>query len=128
MNNKCLENTNLLLVEDSIDSSRIVKIFAEMAGAHIDCFEDAQGALDALKSETRQYDLVMSDLSLQNMDGYSFCSEAKKNSNYTDIPFIALSGHENIDGKSESHGFISHLQKPFDPNKLIKEIYNLTRQ
>lgn len=122
-----LSNKNLLLVEDSIESARVLQIFAEMAGAKVDWYESPDNALEALKSSSEIYDVVLSDISLPVMDGYDFCQLAKQVEHYQDVPFIALSGHDNINNKSESFGFREHIQKPIDPDQLMKMIFDITR-
>lgn len=117
-----LNNKNILIVDDSPESSRFMKIFLEMAGASVECTSDPSDALNKINNENTNYDVILSDINMPQMNGYEFVNEVRKNSKMSKTPIIAVSGHDNLDRKSESFGFHSHLVKPVDPQNLISHL------
>jgi len=118
---KRLEDKEILLVEDSYDSARFLKIFLERAGAHVNWIECPQKALSSLDNDSVSYDFIISDLSLPVMSGYEFCRLAKLNQKSNKAVFVAFSGHDN-DGKSQQFGFSSHIVKPCEPEEFIEKL------
>ncbi len=117
-----LANKNILIVDDSPESSRFMKIFLEMAGASVDCTAEPIIALEKINNEDKNYDVILSDINMPQMSGYEFVNEVRKNLKMSKTPIIAVSGHDNLDRKSESFGFHSHLVKPVDPENLISHL------
>ena len=117
-----LNDTYILLVEDTVESARFVKLFLEREGAKVDWLDNAHDALNAVKKN--EYDLVVSDIGLPGMDGLEFIEFAKTNKEVSDIPFIALSayGSDQEVQRSLDAGFNKHLVKPVSLTLLIEAI------
>lgn len=124
-NSSKLEGTKILLIEDSIDSARFLIIFLRKAGAEVEWFEDALKAIENIELNNPKYDIILSDINLPFMSGLEFCEKIKKLDDYMNVPFIALSGSEDREGKSKEAGFTSHLVKPVKPAKLVTYLESL---
>ena len=77
----------LLIVDDDHDITASLKIGLERRGMEIVTFNDPLKALEELKGEHR-YDLIISDISMPNMNGFEFYREIRKNDASTPIAFL----------------------------------------
>src|SRR5690606_20038118 len=77
--------------------------------------------LNILKKE--KIDLVLCDIKMNKMDGMEVLSSAKE---FTDVPFIMISGHGTIETAVEAarKGAFDFLEKPLDLNRLLITVRN----
>jgi CheY-like chemotaxis protein len=83
--------------------------------------ESGQAALDLLHQQ--RFDLVMMDVSMPEMDGYTTTRHIRT-AGYTDLPIIAVTAHA-IEGERErciNAGMNDYLTKPFDLEALHRLI------
>lgn len=86
----------------------------------LDADNGADG-LNILKKE--KIDLVLCDIKMNKMDGMEVLSSAKE---FTDVPFIMISGHGTIETAVEAarKGAFDFLEKPLDLNRLLITVRN----
>ena len=110
----------ILLVEDSIENQRLIKIFLDAIDAQIDIAENGQEAIKyALDKE---YDLIFMDIMMPVLDGLS-ATKKLRNAGYTK-PIVALTAHairKEVE-KCINAGCNSHLAKPVSQNELLKTV------
>ena len=78
----------------------------------------------------REFDVVVSDISMPGMDGFEFLRKLRQLPRGIDVPVLALTGFgrpEDID-RATSQGFFSHVTKPFDINALMKTLQAIPRR
>ena len=79
----------ILIVDDSAMNRKVLRFTLE-AGQHTTA--EAEDGIEALAALQRQpIDLVISDVLMPNMDGYSLCSEVCRRVEFDQIPFILYS-------------------------------------
>jgi CheY-like chemotaxis protein len=81
------------------------------------------GAEGLQKAEGKPVDLVISDLSMPEMDGNEFLLQLRRQPDHTDVPAIALTGYgreEDMERAREA-GFNTLLIKPLDFDALLRE-------
>jgi len=124
---KKLNMLNILLVEDTIESARFVKLLLEREGAVVSWADTASDALNFLSKS--KYDLVISDIGLPVMDGIQFIAEAKKFVDVEKTPFLALSAYGEHDEikRSLKVGYKQHILKPVNFSDLISSIKEVCR-
>ena len=110
---------NLLIVDDEQKIREIISKYARFEGYNADEAQDGLTALEMLKE--RDYDLVILDVMMPDLDGFSVCKELRKNSK---IPVIMLSARgEEYD---RIHGFEvgidDYVVKPFSPKELMMRV------
>ena len=71
-----LSGMRVLLIDDTKDSVDIFKILLNIHGAIVTASVSARDALDFLRDHS--YDIVMSDIGMTDMDGYSFVEELRR--------------------------------------------------
>jgi CheY-like chemotaxis protein len=122
-----LSNLKLLLVEDNEVTQILHRKFAEMWKISV---EIAVNGEEVLRMLTRkQYDVVLMDLQMPVMDGYSACRQIRKFvDNTATIPVIGVSASTmpDIVNKAKEAGMNGFLRKPFTPDQLAEKIKEVT--
>lgn len=110
---------NVLIIDDEILIRDVVKEYCLIEGYKVSEAADGIEALEVLKKVT--VDIIVLDIMMPNMDGYTFFSEMKEKYN---IPTIILSarGEEYDKLFGFSIGIDDYLTKPFSPKELIARI------
>ncbi|MEO5378784.1 MAG: ATP-binding protein [Magnetococcus sp. DMHC-6] len=121
---------NLLLAEDSEDNILLFKAFLKKTPHHIDIVMNGQEALDKVK--TTSYDVILMDMQMPIMDGYTATEEIRaweKENIRPPVPIIALTAHafEEDRKKTQLAGCTEHLTKPINKNILLETIERLGR-
>ena len=111
--------SKLLVVDDEERIRSIIRKYGEFEGHEIDEAGDGMEAIRICQNHT--YDLIIMDIMMPNLDGFSACKEIRK---ITDIPVIMLSARgEEYD---RIHGFElgidDYVVKPFSMKVLLKRI------
>ena len=104
----------VLLVEDNEDNFELVRFLLERAGFEVLAGHDGQEALDIARKEVP--DLILMDLSLPGIDGWTAARELKDDPNTSQIPLLALTAHT-LPGdrkRAMESGFDGYISKPID--------------
>lgn len=116
---------HILVAEDNALNAEILEAMLEMIGATCEIFENGARALEAfLHSDPGQYDLILMDVQMPEMNGYE-ASQAIRNSSHEmarTIPIIAMTANaftEDIQNSLKA-GMNAHVSKPLDMNILEK--------
>ncbi|MBQ6608060.1 MAG: response regulator transcription factor, partial [Firmicutes bacterium] len=109
----------LLIVDDEPKIRDIIREYAEFEGYEVDEAEDGMVALGLCK--LNDYDLIVMDIMMPKLDGFSACKEIKK---IKDIPTIMLSarGEEYDKLFGFELGIDDYVVKPFSPKELMARI------
>lgn len=86
-----MENARILIVEDNIDNYELVRFLLERAGHEIIWARSGREGIDMAKSG--QPDLILMDLSLPEMDGWTATERLKSDPLTNQIPVVALTAH-----------------------------------
>lgn len=111
--------SKILIVDDEDKIRDIIKKYAAFDGYEV---EEAAGGLEAVsKCREKDYDLIILDIMMPDLDGFSVCREIRKKSN---VPVIMLSARgEEYD---KIHGFEvgidDYVVKPFSPKELMLRV------
>ncbi|MEO6334478.1 MAG: ATP-binding protein [Pyrinomonadaceae bacterium] len=132
-NRPSLSGRTILLVEDDPDSREVLQLFLEQSGAIVLSAESSKVAMEILTSAaTGRPDIIISDLAMPEEDGYSLISRIRQMpaDRVRTIPAIALSAFTTAESKQKAleSGFQLYSTKPFEPDKLVSDIINLTPQ
>lgn len=113
----CLAGRRVLLAEDGPDNQRLIRFHLDRAGARVDIVENGRLALDALAAST--YDLLILDMQMPVMDGYSAAAALRRRGDR--IPILALTAHANPEDRLRclEAGCDDFATKPLAPKDLI---------
>lgn len=110
----------VMVVDDSSGVRKFVKYSLRVRNYKVITAEDGLDALEKLKDQ--EIDLLLTDLNMPNLDGYSLIKKIRDSEDYTNLPIIILTSEE--DEKEKNMGFEAganeYLVKPFKPEKVIK--------
>ena len=121
-------NHRILVVDDDIE---IGKYITQELGVyyHITAVTCAREALRRLlgASPDKQFDLVVSDVMMPEMDGFTFLRMVKTNMNISHVPVVMLTSKADVANRLEGleKGADAYLSKPFDMDELHVVINNL---
>jgi signal transduction histidine kinase/DNA-binding response OmpR family regulator len=115
-----LAHVRALIVDDDHDSLELIKLVLEGAGAHVTTASNAPAALEARGS----FDIIISDIGMPEMDGYTFMQRVRARDAASEIPAIALTAYARIEDAERAvrAGYQEHLAKPVDANKLLAAV------
>lgn len=115
--NQKLEGKKILVVEDSLDNQLLAELYLSRSGAEVDFANN--GAEGVQKMKSRFYDVVLMDIQMPVMDGYTATKEARHLG--IQVPIIALTGFAMKEDQQKclDAGCNDYLAKPFDRNSLI---------
>ncbi len=123
-----LDGMSVLVVDDSEDTTEMVRHLLELGGASVCAATSGVEALQIAREQ--QFDVVLSDISMPGMDGFEFLSRLRKLPGKEDLPAVALTGFgrpEDVQRASDE-GFYGHLTKPFDIQTLARMLQKLPRK
>ena len=122
----------IMVVEDDLDEAKLIKMVLEGEGYEAVCAFNGKEALEKLESEKPS--LIVLDVMMPEMDGFSFCSKVRSSPKYKNIPVIMLTGvakriHET---KYPMNGIMraeaeEYLEKPIKPEDLLQAITKLLK-
>lgn len=116
----------ILVVDDSLNTREVEKSIIEAHGYKVDLAKDG---LDALKkTEKKQYDLIVTDVEMPQMDGFTLTQNLRETEKYADTPIIIVTSRERDEDKRRGIevGANAYIVKgSFDQNNLIDTIESL---
>ena len=112
-------NKKILLVEDSNLNKHLVFKIMEQIQCQISWAENGLEAIELVKNSN--YDLILMDIQIPEMDGYATTEFIRKNLK-KNIPIIALTANAAKEdaNKAIQYGMNDFISKPFEKNKLLK--------
>ncbi|AHF01191.1 Fis family transcriptional regulator [Thiomicrospira aerophila AL3] len=112
----------ILAVDDSKSMRQMVTMSLTSAGHQVVEAEDGAAALNIAKQE--QFDVVVTDINMPNMNGIELITALRALPNYKFTPILCLttesSGDMKVKGKDA--GATGWIVKPFSPEKLLSVI------
>ncbi|MCF6369899.1 response regulator [Rhizobium halophilum] len=111
---------SILTVDDSASIRLTTRVALSNAGYTVTEAVDGQDGLAKLNSG--QFDMIVTDLNMPNMDGLTMIRELRKLPAHTGVPVIFLTTESDAEMKQQAKaaGATGWLTKPFDPESLVK--------
>ena len=109
----------VLIVDDVPDVTEMIALLLKHAGYDVSTADSAKSALRLARK--KNYDLVISDIGMPEMNGYELAGALRALNNYSNTPMIAVTGYSEYDdrGRAVKAGFNVHLTKPIEPAHLL---------
>jgi two-component system phosphate regulon response regulator PhoB len=119
---------NILLVEDEPGIQELLKLNLGQAGHQVTAADDAEGALQYLK--TTLPDVILLDWMLPGMSGIDLCRRLRADKRYQPVPIIMLTarGEEQDRVSGLDTGADDYITKPFSPRELVSRIRAVLRR
>lgn len=116
----------ILIADDEHKIVMTLEYAFRKAGYEVFIARDGSEVLELLKNEIP--DIILLDIMMPNIDGYTTLSEIKKEEKYNDIKVIFLSAKagENDIRKGLELGADAYITKPYSIKKLTEKVEELT--
>ncbi len=126
VNTGVLDAKSILIVDDSRETTEMLCALLAAEGAEVTAAGSGPDALRLVSENT--YDLVISDISMPEMDGYQLLREIREVAAAKDVPALALTGYGRPADVEHAvaAGFARHLTKPLDVARLLEVVCELT--
>ena len=117
---------NVLLIEDNELNRDMLKRRLERREFTVSCAKDGQSGLDMAQNESP--DIILMDLSLPIIDGWTLAKRLKSDVNTKNIPIIALTAHamKGDREKALNAGCNDYDTKPINLEGLLEKMEKLT--
>ena len=115
----------ILVVEDDYESQQLLQQFLTSNGYKVDCADDGLEGIQMYKD--RNYNLILLDIVMPNLDGFSLCKMIRKES---DVPIIFVTALSSESDQIKGFDLLcdDYIVKPFSYNLLIKRIEAVLRR
>ncbi len=119
----------VLIVDDSPLAGKILEEILKSKDHTTITVENGREGLKCLASMP-DFDLVISDVEMPEMDGLSFLAEVRRHVEWEDLPFILSSGHADAATvqKAAALGCKHYLIKPHDAGQVLQKVLDATSQ
>jgi two-component system sensor histidine kinase/response regulator len=113
----------ILLVEDNEINQQVASELLELAGFVVEIAGNGKECLDKVLTNgiPSRYDIILMDLQMPVMDGYTATIELRKHPEYNDLPIVAMTADAmtGIKEKCISIGMVDFVAKPIEPDEVF---------
>ena len=122
-----LDGLHLLVVEDHADSRAILRQLLSALGATVDEAGDGREALALLAAPRRQPHLILCDLRMPRMDGFTLAGQLRQDLRWRRVPMVAVTALTTPGDhhRTREAGFSAHIDKPINLDLLVSTIRRL---
>ena len=112
----------ILVVDDDLILRKVLQSSLEQKGYQVISVSSAKEALKKFNQDVP--DIIVSDVSMPEMNGFEFCRQLRSQPSGKLIPFIFLSAKDELDYRIQGHsiGADNYLVKPFEMKELLANI------
>jgi DNA-binding response OmpR family regulator len=123
--NKIMNKKLIYIADDEVNICNIIKSFLIKEGYEVETYNNGQSILEAFNAKPA--DMLVIDIMMPGMDGYSLCSHVRQISK---VPVIIVSAKDTEPDKIAglTLGCDDYLTKPFSPMELIARIKSIFRR
>lgn len=113
----------VLIIDDSKTVRNLVAFIMKKEGFRVLSAEDGFDGLEKLYA-AEQVDLIICDVNMPRMDGFTFIQNVREKDSYRDLPIIVLSteGQERDIQTGINLGANMYMVKPAQPEKLVRNV------
>jgi chemotaxis protein histidine kinase CheA/CheY-like chemotaxis protein len=118
---------SILIVDDSIAVRRMLDACLRNSGFSVTQCKDGRDALSTLDRTEHDFDLVISDIEMPNLDGFGLLKEIRSHLRWKNLPVAMLTSRNNQLHRQQaiSLGANAYFNKPFQPNEFLQAIGEL---
>jgi DNA-binding NarL/FixJ family response regulator len=122
------DSKKLLLIDDDPNLILLVKDYLEFRGYMVTTAENGREALEILEKELP--DMIICDVMMPEMDGYTFVERIRQDNRAGWIPvmFLSAKGQSQDKVKGLNTGADVYMVKPFEPEELVAQVESSLKQ
>ncbi len=126
------QGIRVLLVEDNELNQQVATELLESAGAIVTVAGNGRIAVDLLRDGPQPpvFDIVLMDLQMPEMDGFTATRQLRADSRFNDLPILAMTAHALVEERERclQAGMNGHVTKPIDPDALFAALAQWTKR
>ena len=118
---------HILLVEDNKTNQFIADTILKQSGFRVSIADNGQIGYDMFREKRLDLDLILMDIHMPVMDGYTATDLIRKED--TEIPIVAMTADAIVGAEQQclEHGLNHYVSKPFDPDKFILTVLEVLK-
>ncbi|MCW9097655.1 MAG: response regulator [Ignavibacteriaceae bacterium] len=122
------DKKSILVIDDDITIRKLISHHLTLNNYKVFLASNTDEAFDILYKNA--IDLVLCDVIMDKMDGFTFCQLVRENKNYRSIPFVFVTAKNTMEDKSKALdvGGDDFITKPFNVDELILKVKALIRR
>ncbi|NES74312.1 MULTISPECIES: response regulator transcription factor [Okeania] len=122
------DQRRLMLVDDDPNLILLVKDYLEFRGYQVTTAENGREALEKLENEIPE--LIICDVMMPEMDGYTLVQHIRENPSTEWVPvlFLSAKGQSQDRVKGLNTGADVYIVKPFEPEELVAQVESSLKQ
>ncbi len=121
-----MSKKKILVVDDEMELIELVKIRLESDGHEVII---ANSGLDGLsKAAIESPDLIILDIGMAEMDGYTMLQKLREDEALKDTPVIMLTAYAKMKSLFEMEGISDYIVKPFDPQDFLVRVNKVLKK
>jgi two-component system sensor histidine kinase/response regulator len=126
---KRLVGVRILLVEDNSINQQVASELLQNEGANVVIAANGREGIDAVQDALTQFDIVLMDVQMPDMDGYIATKEIRKTHPQSALPIVAMTANVMATDRDAalSAGMNDHIGKPFELSQLVSTILRYTK-
>ena len=115
-------NAKVLLVEDNAINQQVAIELLEALGVQVTVADSGEAAIEVLRVQT--FDLVLMDIQMPGMDGFTATTMIRSELNLTAMPILAMTANAMAGDRARclEAGMNDHIPKPIDPETLARTL------
>jgi len=113
---------SILLIEDNEQNRYLVTFLLEQHGYEVRAVTDGARAIEVARTFVPT--LILLDIQLPTMDGYSVARALRQNTALRSTPIVAVTSYAMPGDREKAHeaGCTSYIEKPIDPDTFVAEM------
>jgi signal transduction histidine kinase/DNA-binding response OmpR family regulator len=117
-----LQGMRLLLVEDNLNNQQVARELLQDEGAHVQVANHGREAVEALAAAPTAFDVVLMDLQMPVMDGFTATQAIRRDLGLLQLPIVAMTANAMASDRQAclDAGMDDHVGKPFDLQNLVQ--------
>ncbi len=118
-----IRGVHVLLAEDNKINQQVAEELLAQAGLRVTIANNGREAVELLENRN-EYEAVLMDMQMPEMDGYEATRTIRQNPNFKDLPIIAMTANVMAGDREKclEAGMNDHVAKPIEPDKLFETL------
>ena len=117
-----MSRKRILIVDDELSILVPIKFLLEKNGYQV--IQAGDGITGIEKAGESRPDMILLDIQLPEMDGYTVARKLKSNPQFSDTPIVAVTSYAMVGDRERvlESGCTGYIEKPINPETFVEEI------
>ncbi len=122
------EKKSILVIDDDITIRKLISHHLQLNNYKVHLAESADEGFNLLSNN--KVNIVLCDVNLGEIDGFTFCQKVRENPRYRSVPFVFVTSKNTLEDKTRALdvGGDDFITKPFEIQELVLKVKALLRR